>query len=428
MKSTRVPLALAVATAMLALAGCSGGGGETGEGQVTLTFENYRPEDAAYWNSEIIPRFEQQHPGIKIEFTPTKATEYDAALKTRFEGGTARDLISCRNGAVNRDNIAAGYMEPLKGLEGLSNFSEQSLSYWASDDGEPYCVPVASVMAAFFYNKEIFDELGLTVPTTQAEFMDVVKAIKADGRYVPIAMGATPGDSWVLNYNGILNIGPNYWRGEEGHQGLIDGTKKYTDPEFVEALTVLKSWAPYLPDGAASVTYSDATQLFALGKAAIFPSGSWDISAVAGSTGLDVGVFAPPLPKAGDQLYIQSFPDQGFGINAASKHKDEARIFLNWVATPEFQELYGNALPGFFGMGEDSGTLSDPLAQAWVDLKRGAELTSRIGVDRLSGGNPDFEVTLNNALQLMMTTDLTPEEVAQEVQASLEAWYPPQMK
>lgn len=427
MKSRTALVAFAVTTAMLALAGCSGNGGGGGE-QVTLTFENYRPEDATYWNTQIIPAFEKEHPGIKIEFTPTKATEYDAALKTRFEGGTAGDLISCRNGAVNRENIAAGFMEPLAGLEGLANFDELSLSFWASNEGDPYCVPVASVMAAFFYNKEIFKELNLEVPTTEDEFMDVLRAIDADGTYVPLALGATPGDSWVLNYMGILNIGPNYWRGEEGHQGLIDGTKKFTDPEFVEALTVLKSWSPYLPPGAASVTYSDATQLFALGKAAIFPSGSWDISAVAGSTGLDVGVFAPPLPRAGDQLYVQSFPDQGFGLNAASKHKEEAKVFLNWAATSAFQEMYGNALPGFFGMAEDSGTLKDPLAQAWVDLKDGAELTSRIGLDRLSGGNPDFEVTLNNALQLMMTTDKTPESVAEEVQASLEAWYPPQMK
>lgn len=427
MKKRIAPLALALATAMIALAGCSGGGSSGGD-QVTLQFESWRPEDAAIWNTKIIPAFEKEHPEIKVQFAPTKATEYDAALKTHLEGGTAGDLITCRSGALNRENIKAGYMEPLKGLAGLSNFDELALSSWSSTDGDPYCVPVASVMAAFFYNKDIFKELNLTPPTDEAEFMAVLKAIKSDGKYVPLALGATPGDAWVLAFMTLYNMGPNYWKGEEGRQGLIDGSQKFTDPGFVEALTAMKAYTPYLPDGAASVTYSDATQLFALGKAAIFPSGSWDITAVTGTSGLDVGVFAPPVPKAGDQLYVQSHPDMGIGINAASKHKKEAQVFLDWVATSDFQQLYANALPGFFGMGKDQATLDNPLAQAWSDLKVGAQLTPRLGQDILSGGNPDFETTMENSLQLMMTTDKTPETVAQETQDGLEAWYGPQMK
>jgi len=423
----KMPLAGALLAGMVVLSGCSGGGGSS-DGEVTLLLESWRPEDAATWTTKILPVFENEHPGIKVEFTPTKATEYDAALKTRFQGGTAGDLITCRSGALNRDNIEAGFMQPLAGLSGLSNFDDLALSYWASSDGDPYCVPVASVMAAFFYNKEIFEELNIEPPTTQAEFIDVLDAIKADGNYVPLAVGGTPGDAWVLAYMGLYNIGPNYWRGEEGRQGLIDGSKKFTDPEFVEALEALQSWTPYLPDGVASVSYSDATQLFALGKAAIFPSGSWDINAVTETSGLDVGVFGPPLANAGDQLYVQSHPDMGIGINAASKHQKEAQIFLDWVASSEFQQLYANALPGFFGMGKEAPTLENPLAQAWADLTIGAELTPRLDQDILVGGNPDFEVTLENSLQQMMTAGRTPQAVAQETQEGLEAWYPPQQK
>jgi len=429
MKSRIAPVAITVAAVMMALAGCSGGSEDSGGGsdQVTLQFESWRPEDAAIWNSKIIPVFEKDNPGIKVQFAPTKATEYDAALKTRLQGGTAGDLITCRSGALNRENIEAGFIEPLKGFTGLSNFDDLSLSYWASTNEDPYCVPVASVMAAFFYNKDIFTELNLSVPKTNAEYMSVLQAIKSNGKYVPLAFGATPGDAWVLAYMGLYSEGPNYWHGEEGRQGLIDGSKKFTDPEFVQALAALKSWTPFMPDGRASVTYSDATQLFALGKAAIFPSGSWDISAVTGSTGLDVGVFAPPLPKAGDQLYVQSHPDMGIGINAASQHKKEAQVFLNWVASPAFQTIYANALPGFFGMGKEPAKLDNPLAQAWADLKVGAELTPRVE-DILSGGNPDFETTIENSLQLMMTTDKSPEAVADETQKGLENWYKPQMK
>ena len=65
------------------------------------------------------------------------------------------------------------------------------------------------------------------------------------------------------------------------------------------------------------------TQLFSLGRAAILPDGSWNINQVT-STGLDVGAFAPPVPAAGDQRYVQEMPDMAIGINADSKNADAA--------------------------------------------------------------------------------------------------------
>ena len=425
MKSRHSAVALAAASTVLLLAGCAATGDAPEGDVVTLKLESWRAEDATVWEKTIIPAFEKAHPEINIEYTPTKATEYDAALASRFEGGTAGDLIMCRPGAINRVSIEKGYLEPLTGFEVLDVFDETALSSWNSAEGEPYCVPTASVSAGFFYNKAIFEELGLEVPATEAEFMDVLQAIQDDGTYTPLSFGVTPADSWAAEFMGLYNIGPNYWKGEEGHQGLIDGTKKFSDPEFVEALTVLESWTPYLPEGATAVTYADSIQLFALGQAAIFPSGSWDINGVT-ANGLDVGVFAPPLPEAGADLYMQSQPDQGVGINAASEHKEEAKVFLEWAASAEFSQLYGDALPGFFGMSGAEVSLDNALSNEFATLLASAQLTPRLGQDQLSGGTPDFSSNMRNLVQQMMSGALTPQEVAEQGQAQLESWYAPQ--
>lgn len=426
MRSRLVPVAAIAITSIALLAGCSGGSGKPGAGeQVTLQFESWRPEDASVWTDTILPAFTEAHPDIKVEFAPTNATEFDAALESRFQGGTAGDVLTCRSYEINRANIKKGYLEPIEDLPGIDNFDALALDSWSSDDGKRYCVPAASVMAGFFYNKDIFKELGLKVPTTQDEFIAVLDKVKAS-KYTPLAYGAA--DSWILSYMGLDNVGPNYWHGEDGHQSLVDGSMKVTDPQFVDAFEALDTWKPYMPDGFASVTYADATQLFALGKAAIFPSGSWDINAVT-ANGLNVGVFGPPVAKAGDQRYLQDHPDMGIGINAASSHKKQAKVFLEWIASSEFQTLYANALPGFFGMGKAPVTLENPLAQEWVDLRDGAELTPRLGLDKLSGGNPDWETKVETTLVAMLTTDkMTPEQAAAEMQKSLESWYPPQKK
>ena len=65
------------------------------------------------------------------------------------------------------------------------------------------------------------------MPKTEAEFFAVLDKIKADGTYIPMAMGTK--DQWEAATMGYQNIGPNYWKGEEGRLALIEGKQKLTD-------------------------------------------------------------------------------------------------------------------------------------------------------------------------------------------------------
>jgi raffinose/stachyose/melibiose transport system substrate-binding protein len=422
MRSKLAPLAaLAVTAVGLGLAGCAAGGGSEGD-SVKLVLGTWRTEDAAMWEGDIIPAFEESHPGITVEYAPVDTNDYNAAIQSQIEGGTGPDLIMCRPFDVNRSWIEQGYFDPLTDLDSIGSFPETALAAWEGDDGTPYCVPVASVLAGFYYNTAIFDELGLEVPKTQAEFIQVLDAIKADGTYAPLALGTA--DGWQLAYNLLYQVGPNAWKGEEGRLGLIDGTQTLTDPQFVEGFTVFDSFKGYLPSGYESISYEDMTQLFNLGQAAILPDGSWQISQVT-STGLDVGVFGAPPAAAGEQRYQQEMADMAFGLNAASEQKEAATEFLEWLGTPEFQQLYVNKLPGFFSMGTEPVTYDDPLAQEFADLKEGAELTSRLALDRLSAGQPPLDDEIWRVTQLMYNSGLSPEDATAELQAGLDSWYEP---
>jgi len=422
MRSRLAPLAtLAVAALGLGLAGCAAGG--SGDGDTTkIVLGTWRTEDAAMWENDIIPAFEKSHPGITVEYAPVDTNDYNAAIQSQIEGGTGPDVIMCRPFDVNRSWIEQGYFDSLAELDAISTFPESALAAWEGDDGTPYCVPVASVLAGFYYNTAIFDELGLEVPTTQAEFLDVLDAIKKDGTYTPLALGSA--DGWQLAYNMLYQVGPNAWHGEDGRLGLIDGSKKLTDPDFVEGFRVFDSFKDYLPKGYESISYEDMTQLFTLGQAAILPDGSWQISQVT-STGLDVGVFGAPPAAAGDQRYQQEMADMAFGLNAAGKQKEAATEFLEWLGTPEFQQLYVNKLPGFFSMGSEPVSYDNPLAQEFADLKEGAELTSRLALDRLSAGQPPLDDEIWRVAQLMYNSGLSPEEATAELQKGLDSWYTP---
>ena len=423
MRSKLAPFAILVVAAVgIGLSGCSASSGGDTAKTTTITFGNWRTEDAKLWESNVIPAFEKAHPEIKVTYQATDTNDYNAAIQSKVESGTGPDVIMCRPFDVNRSWIEKGYFDDLKGLASIKNFTSTALAAWQGADGDPYCVPIASVLAGFYYNKAIFKELGLSVPKTMADFTSDLKKIKDNGKYTPLALGSA--DGWQLAYNVLDSIGPNYWDGETGRLGLIDGTKKLTDPEFVAATQAFANLKPYLPSGYQSLKYEDMMQLFTLGKAAILPDGSWDISA-ATATGLDVGVFAPPVVKSGDQRWLQEMPDQGVGLNAKSKNKAASKVFLDWLGTTGFQNIYGNKVPGFFSMGTAPITYSNKLAAEFAALKKGAKLTPRLALDRLSAGTPPLDDDTWAVLQTVLNDGESAQAAQEKLQTDLDSWYKP---
>ena len=130
------------------------------------------------------------NPGIKVVFAPSAPTEYNAALNAKLDAGSAGDLITCRPFDASLDLYTKGHLADLTSLAGMENFSDVAKSAWQTDDGKAtFCVPMASVIHGFIYNKDAFDKLGITPPATEAEFFAALDKIKADGTYIPHGHG-----------------------------------------------------------------------------------------------------------------------------------------------------------------------------------------------------------------------------------------------
>jgi raffinose/stachyose/melibiose transport system substrate-binding protein len=396
--------------------------------KVSLIIESWRNDDLPIWQDKIIPAFNAHYPDIEVTFTsPGPPDLYNAALSAKLEGGTAGDLITCRPFDLSLDLFNKGYLASLNDLPGMENFSDVAKSAWITDDGSTvFCVPMASVIHGFLYNKAIFDELGLQEPQTEEEFMALLQKIKDDGQYAPLVMGTH--DQWEAATMGFQNIGPNYWHGEEGRLGLINGTVGYNEDGFLQAFEELAKWAPYLPEGYQALTYADAQNLFAAVEGgAIYPAGSWDISTFEQmNPDLKMGAFKPPAPAGQDTCYISDHTDIALGMNAATAHPDEARTFLEWMTTAEFADLYSNALPGFFTLSNHQITLQDPVAQIFLSWRGECQSTIRSSYQILSRGEPNNENQLWQVCAQLLNGDITPQEAADTVQKGLEAWYPPQ--
>ena len=391
---------------------------------VTLTIESWRTDDLTLWQDKIIPAFEKDNPGIKVVFSPTAPTEYNAALNSKLEAGSAGDLITCRPFDASLALYEAGHLSALDDLDAMSNFSDVAKSAWQTDDASAsFCVPMASVIHGFIYNKDAFDELGLEVPTTEAEFFAVLDKIKDDGSYIPMAMGTN--DQWEAATMGYNNIGPNYWKGEEGRLALIKGEQKLTDEQWVAPYATLAKWQPYLGFGYEAQTYPDSQNLFTLGRAAIYPAGSWEIAGFNTQADFEMGAFKAPVKADGDTCYISDHTDIGIGLNAASPNADAAKTFLAWVASPEFASIFGNALPGFFPLSKTPVELEDPLAQEFASWRGECESTIRSTYQILSRGTPNLENETWGASVAAIKGTETPEALGAKLQEGLSSWYAP---
>lgn len=404
-------------------AGCAASAVQAG----SITIESWRVDDKALWETVLIPAFQRKHPDVQVKFAPTAPTEYDSSLGARLAGGTAGDLIVCRPFDVSLALYKKGFLEKLDGRPGMANFGSTAKVAWQTDDGkDTFCMPMASVIHGFLYNKAIFKRLNLNPPKTEAEFFAVMDAIKKDGKVAPLALGLA--DQWESHQVVFTNVGPNFWKGEEGRKALIDGKARFTDASFVAAFEHLARLGAYLPKGASAQTYGDSQNLFALGRAAIYPTGSWDISYFNQQGGLELGVFAPPVKKAGDKCYISDHTDIGIGINRKARNPADAAKFLDWVGSQEFADLYTNRVTGFFSLSNHLISVKDPLAKQMLDWRQTCASTIRVNSQVLNRGTPTMENELWNVTSQVIGGKLAPKDAAARIQAGFAKWYQPQMR
>jgi raffinose/stachyose/melibiose transport system substrate-binding protein len=406
----------------LLLAMCTASASQAG----TLVIESWRVDDKTLWEKVLLPAFEKNHPGIEVKFAPTAPTEYDSSLAARLAGGTAGDLIACRPFDVSLSLYKKGHLEKLDGKAGMQNFAPTATVAWQTDDGkDTFCMPVASVIHGFLYNKKIFKKLNLQPPKTVDEFFAVLDGLKKGG-VTPLALGTA--DQWESSQMVYTNIGPNFWRGEEGRKALIAGKAKLTDAPFVEALQFEARMGGYLGKGASAQTYGDSQNQFALGRAAIYPTGSWDISYFSQTPGLELGAFAPPVRKAGDPCFISDHMDIGIGINKKSKNKDDAYKFLAWVGSQEFADIYTNRVTGFFSLSNHLIAVRDPVAKQMAEWRGSCASTIRFNAQVLNRGQPSMESELWNVNAQVLNGKLAPKDAAAKLQNGFAKWYKPQQK
>jgi len=422
-RKSRFLLTCLVCVAFLAVA-VAAGPGAGAAAKTELTFWSWRTEDIDAY-AKFIKVFEAKNPGITVRFIPYKNTEYNTILATALQGGTGPDIVQLRSYGGMEALAAAGYLVPLDAgaVPGLAKFPKDLLKGATNrGDGKVYGVPFAIQTIQVIYNRTVFDKLGLKAPATWDEFLKLGAALKAKG-YIPLANGGKDGWAFETLFGGVA---ANFYGGNEFADAVIAGKTTFNDPRFVYALKKMLELRPYMPPSFMGVAYTDMQMMFAQEMAAMMIGGSYEIGTFERlNPGIKIGVFAVPGEKAADGGYVGVYVDGSYGINAASKHKEEALRFINFLASAEYGQMFTDELSqpsAVPGVKPKHPVLAEMLALA---EKKSVPHLMLVG---FRFEQPSGSTLLQNDLQGMFSDKLTPEQVAADIQAGLAKWHKPFQK
>ncbi len=390
---------------------------------VSLVMGSWRVDDVAQMET-ILAAFHEAYPNIEITFDPTNPPDYNATLQSQFETGTAPDVMYLRSFATGRGLWDQGFLADISDLPGLhENFTPEALSVWATEDGINYGVPFIAVSHGIYYNVDLFNELGIAIPQTWEELLAAAQTLKDNGYD---AFANASGDPWTIAEIVFMNLAPTFIGGYEGRMAYLNGERCFNDEHAVAAFQAVADLAPYVPEDQAALVYYDSQQIFLMGEAGMWLGGSWDIPFFESEApDFEWSVFAVPAPEGQEEEYVTFHLDAGMGINAATEHPEEARLFLEWMTTADFASLLGNQLPGFFPMRMEAPVLENQHADTFLKLNEGRGLDVRWAWEGLLAGTPDgYTLMQDNAIGVL-AGEITPQEAADNLQNGLAEWFEP---
>lgn len=365
--------AVIAATAAVALAACSGfvnsGDGEEGDGTGSGTVSAYVNTEQSAGLAPLLEGFESET-GLTLDVSSANTDELNQQLRVQLTSGTAADLI----------RVSPGYSSPVAvgvlGQEGeLADLSDAA---WADDltpdtasladvDGSVMAFPVSRNAIVMAYNREVFEQAGVEVPTTWSELLAACETLAAAG-VTPIAapfQGGIYFQFWVYAMASTLV----YPVDPEIDERMRAGETTFVDSaEWNAAFARIAELndAGHFSDGMLGIPPDQGLQAVATGDAAMVLMVSAGLPQLygysdAGEEGF--GVFAVPASDDAGATHVPLAPDL-LAVNAAASNPDGARQLLDHLAQPENVEAYANAMGVLPGLGVEvmlESTVLDPI-------------------------------------------------------------------
>ena len=415
-------IAVPVAGALL-LAGCSAAGGsdegnESGSASFSFTFATSNNLESPY--ETLAKAYMDANPDVTITTNPTPNDKYGETIRTQFQAGNAADVVQTTPGSGDARGIIplaeAGFLEPL-GDTAADLVPEGSETIFELD-GEVYGQPMDFTIAAVVASMGTAAMNGVEEwPTSESELYEVCEALAADGKSL-LALAGAAGPNAGLTAQGIaatrVYADTPDWN-EQRAAGDVTFAESEGWADTLQTIIDLKDGGCFQP-GAEGGGFDAITNGLAQGMSvgSFIPSGAAiEISKAAPP---EANFKVQPFPAAdGGDPYIVASSNYTISINAASEKKDAASDFVEWLATPEAQEIYYEASGELPISSYKDMDLSETIYSPVVDLLAEGAYTP---LPNNIWPNPAVYEALQVGVQGLLTGQKTIDQVLQDMDAA----------
>lgn len=423
------PMVALVATATvtaLVLAGCSGsgaGGGGSESFEYLSLAENTAVKDTFEALGATTCSAPEQESPLNVTSQPQESVDQQLqllagqdALPSIFAAGNSPQIIKDIHGAGQLVDIGAE-LDALGQGESLLPAARSTIE--ALYDGNVYVLPTEFNVEGIWYNKQLFADNAIDVPTTWDELAAAAETLSAAGATPFAAAGK---DGWPLT----RLVGNYIFRslGPDAMAKVASGEAKLTDPEYVEGATRVAELGAkgYFGESVGSIDYTTAMNEFLNGNAAMFYMGSWALANFNDPNQNLIGVDNVgfmPFPAvdggAGDSSQLAA----NIGVPLAmstTAYDDGAKEWLSCIAENfGSQSLTDHGVITGFAVASEGSDLP-PLTQD-VQSKIDAASTTVLWLEALF--TPKAQTTSYANAQLLVTGQMSPDDFMAAIQADL---------
>jgi multiple sugar transport system substrate-binding protein len=287
--------------------------------------------------------FMEAHPNIKIEYDSLGA-DLAELLAVGVQTGDAHDILPSNAGFPVTQGVAEGWLAPLDDV--IPDFEQWKAAYPENTffpginvfDGKTYTCPMFSSKVhrqLLYFNTALLQEAGYdpsTTPLTWDNFRQAASKVTEQGNYGFINAGG-PGATFV---NTIAEIA-----GAHGAEfNWLTGDYNYTSDQYLGAIELIQAMnddGSFFP-GMASMTDTDVRARFPEGRAAMYISGTWNVSIWEQEAPEFVfGVGSAPVPNSGEAFPVSKAPGNAdsYVVYSGSDYKQVAGVLLAFVGSLE---------------------------------------------------------------------------------------------
>lgn len=345
------------------LVGCSSDGRET----IRFTFSK---REAIEFMTELVSEYNASQDKVTVEIDTSGVDVVSASfvrgnppdiMLANYNYEVARFVQRCALIDLSDTDAAASTRDDLQSLMGQ----------YGSCEGRVSALPYSVMAASVIYNKTIFEENDIDVPTTWDELIAACDALTEAGVtpfYATFKDDWTVGQGWYdYAVGGSLDVVDFFDRlaqegADVGADSAVSFQKDFQEP--IERMLELSS--TYVNEDAASRGYGDGNLAFAKGEAAMYLQGPWAFGEIAKSDpDLDLGTFPLPMTDDPDDLGVRVNMDLAAMIPEGSRHQEAAKDFLEFLYEPENIEAYNESQLGFTPT-KDAPAPDDPRIEGMI--------------------------------------------------------------